>query len=389
MPAIAVNARQQLRIVMLTLAIFGATGWYFFAILFWQTPGQDLMVFHTAAHVMARGDIALLLDGARFTAELNRTHADWLRANIVFHPWVYPPPMLLIAMPLGLLSYGAAYLVFTGGTLAAMIATLILWARDAQSRALLIGGVIVCPATAYAIGAGQNSFLNATLILAGFFLLPTRPFVAGLLLGVLGLKPQLALMVPVALLAGRHWRAIFGVATSGVLLGLLSLPIGGLALWQAWLTLMLSGDAAFHTWIEAGRMYGQSVYADARVLGATHGIATAAQWAAAGISATAVWHAFSRAYPNTLRLSVFLVATILAAPHVAPYDAVFVGIAAMLTLLNGLTRPFAKHEAMAAMLLWLTTLINPAFLLPPGVITPLVFAFYLFTVLRPTAGAQT
>jgi hypothetical protein len=34
------------------------------------------------------------------------------------------------------------------------------------------------------------------------------------LLGLLIYKPQLGLLIPVALLAGRHWRAFEGVAVS-------------------------------------------------------------------------------------------------------------------------------------------------------------------------------
>jgi len=39
-------------------------------------------------------------------------------------------------------------------------------------------------------------------------------FRAGGLLGLLIYKPQLGLLIPVALLAGRHWRASEGVAVS-------------------------------------------------------------------------------------------------------------------------------------------------------------------------------
>lgn len=368
---------RRLRAVALGFGLLGPIGWYAFSLLFWNTPGQDFMVFHTAAAVAGRGDFALLLDAHRFTDELNRTHAAWLPQKLEFHPWVYPPPMLLLAMPFGALSYGLAYALFSGGTLLFMCAALRLWARGADYLWLL-AGVLICPTTAYAIGSGQNAFLNAGLLCAGVWLLPRRPFLAGLVLGVLGLKPQLALMLPVAVIAGRYWPAVAGGALCAVLLCLLSLPIGGIALWQDWAKLMLSGDAAFHTWIDAGRIYGQSVYADLRVLGFGHGIATSGQWLAALVSAVAVWRAFSRPLAPHLRLAVLLVASILAAPHVSPYDAVCVGIAAMLVILPGRHGALPGRVLLAAVCAWLTTLINPAFLLPPGVITPLVLAAFTF-----------
>jgi hypothetical protein len=45
-------------------------------------------------------------------------------------------------------------------------------------------------------------------------LLERRPLLAGGLLGLLIYKLQLGLLIPVALLAGRHWRASEGVAAS-------------------------------------------------------------------------------------------------------------------------------------------------------------------------------
>jgi len=69
------------------------------------------------------------------------------------------------------------------------------------------------PATIWTIGYGQNAFLTAALLGAGTLLLDGRPAVAGVLLGMLCYKPHFALLVPVALLAGRRWLAIRGMRT--------------------------------------------------------------------------------------------------------------------------------------------------------------------------------
>lgn len=70
--------------------------------------------------------------------------------------------------------------------------------------------------------SGQNGFLSTAALLGGMSLLARRPFVAGPVLGLLSLKPQLALLLPVALLAGREWRAIAGGIVSFVALTLLA-----------------------------------------------------------------------------------------------------------------------------------------------------------------------
>jgi hypothetical protein len=61
---------------------------------------------------------------------------------------------------------------------------------------------------------GQNSTWTAALFGGGLSLLERRPLLAGRLLGLLIYKPQLGLLIQVALLAGRHWRASKGVAVS-------------------------------------------------------------------------------------------------------------------------------------------------------------------------------
>ncbi|MEJ0045672.1 MAG: hypothetical protein WDN04_05790 [Rhodospirillales bacterium] len=62
-----------------SFGVTGAIGWYLFTLLFWNTPGQDWMVFDTAAHAYFRHDYSLLLNGHRFTETLNATHTPWLR----------------------------------------------------------------------------------------------------------------------------------------------------------------------------------------------------------------------------------------------------------------------------------------------------------------------
>ncbi len=79
---------------------------------------------------------------------------------------------------------------------------------------------------------GQNSFLMAALLIGGLVLMRTRPFIAGLVLGCLILKPQMALLLPVAVLAARQWRTMFGAALSSVGLLLLGVAIFGLAATQ-------------------------------------------------------------------------------------------------------------------------------------------------------------
>jgi arabinofuranan 3-O-arabinosyltransferase len=64
----------------------------------------------------------------------------------------------------------------------------------------------------------------------------SRPWLAGLLLGLLTLKPQLGLFFPIMLLAARDWRVIGGAALSTAALVGMTILIWGIAPWAAYLT---------------------------------------------------------------------------------------------------------------------------------------------------------
>ena len=65
------------------------------------------------------------LDGDRFTAYLNEAFASRLPQTLSFHPWLYPPPFLLLLVPFGFLSFEAACALFLLTTF--LLLVLVLW----------------------------------------------------------------------------------------------------------------------------------------------------------------------------------------------------------------------------------------------------------------------
>jgi hypothetical protein len=255
-------------------------------------------------------------------------------------------------------SFAAAYVAFMGLSVLVLGWSLWRWWEGNPARRLWLFLVALCPATAFCVGSGQLTFLIAAIFLWALMLLPARAFAAGCLLGLLFVKPQFGLMVPVALLAGRYWRALAGSAAGAGLLVLLSL-VFGVQPWRDWLQLMFAHDPAFAAWMETGRHFGQSVDTCVRLLGASGHVATLAQLLAIGVAATAVWFAFARPLDVQRRGVVLLCAAVLAAPHVGNYDAVLLGIAAVTTLARGLERRLPPATAALAAAAWLGSLINP------------------------------
>ena len=124
--------------------------------------------------------------------------------STVTFPYFYQPQMLLLVWPLAHLPYvpGYAFWMLPGMTICAIV----LW--FAERNVLAVIAVLVGPSTLLIWINGQSSMVQAGLMFGGFLLLPRRPALAGVLFGLMIYKPQLAVLVPVALLASRQWRTI-------------------------------------------------------------------------------------------------------------------------------------------------------------------------------------
>jgi hypothetical protein len=72
----------------------------------------------------------------------------------------------------------------------------------AETVALLLGPAFAFQGTWIAILAGQNSFLTLGLAGMGLALLDRRPWLAGMCIGLIAIKPQFGIVFPVVLVAG-------------------------------------------------------------------------------------------------------------------------------------------------------------------------------------------
>jgi len=387
--------RQQLALVTLVCAAAGLYGWAVFLSTFshdgsigprYNAPGTDWMVFYAAARAFFDGNLPLIFDGHRFTAHQNQMFAAWLSGQLPFHPWLYPPHFLLLALPFGLIPFSASYALFMCITGAVLVATIWLYAPPDYRRWLQLGSLLLCPAASITVIAGQNAFLTAALLVGGFGLLPRRPILAGVLLGVATFKPTLWLMVPVALIAARQWRVLASAAAVAGVLALASLAVFGVEMWRQWLEMALSPPADFYSnWLESGRSWGLSVYTCAWVLGASHGVATLVQAAATLGAAAGVYVAFRGALAPDRQLAVLLAAAILAGPHVSSYDTLLLAIAASLLFCRALEEGAPLYEITLMLSVWLLPLFNPPRATPLGLMTPVLVALLIAIAM---AGAR-
>ena len=374
-------------VLMLRLfALFGAIGWGFYTLTLRHQAGVDWMVFYTASHAYLDGHLGVLFDGERFTALLNSRFAGWLAFPMSFLPWVNPPNFLLMILPFGLLPFALSYALFEGVTLLLLIAALAFCIRDRARLPLLIFALVACPATPFTIFLGQSSFLSGALLIAGFTLTERRPTLAGILFGILAYKPQFCLLIPVALIAGRHWRVLLAAAATAALAVLVSAAIFGLGPWRDWLDFALGASELYRHWSATARLTGQSVYSCLVILGASPALANLAQGAALLGAGAATYWCYRKSLPDHLRLAVLLAASLLAAPHVSTSDGLLAGLAAILYLDARLDRALRLDDVVLASLLWVSPLMSPPHLFVVGTAIPLLLCVFIVSAMRRDGG---
>jgi hypothetical protein len=367
-------------------------GWAVFATTFthpgaiglnYIAPGTDWMVLYAAIRLALTGGFALTLDGAAFTAHLNTTFAAWLPEPLFYRPWVYPPSFLVLLYPFAGLGFLGSYLAFQLTTAALMTAALLHRATNRRAATWIALAALACPAASINVVDGQCGFLVAALLVLGIRLLGPHSLLAGAVLGLLSVKPQFGLLIPFALLARRDTAAILGATASTLALIALSIAAFGLTPWTDWFSQTLhSFSAPDSAWLTFGRLWGNSVYACAALLGLPPWLASTLQATALLAAAAATYTAFRPAPPTDRPLALLLAATILAAPHSSTYDAVLLTVAAGLWLA---IRPIPNLGPwIMALCLLVSPLIGPPMLSPIGRAVPILVAGFIAILLRQT-----
>lgn len=136
--------------------------------------------------------------------------------------YVSPPPLAWAATPFTALPFPAAYFLWSALMLAALGLT---WSLAApghgRARLIHLAAALGWLPVVYCLQLGQPGLLVALGVAASFAALRAgRPVWAGAALAVLAFKPQLAFLVPIALLVAGRYRAFL---SSAVALGVLAI----------------------------------------------------------------------------------------------------------------------------------------------------------------------
>lgn len=284
---------------ILLFAYAGMAAWKNYS----EPPGVDFVSFWAAGHLTIEGQPD---DSYKLAEHRNAELLTGRFEGLV--PFPYPPPYLLLMAPFGALPFWAAFPLWV-----ALLCTLFfLVFRRLVPRPYIFAH----PAALPNVLVGQNGMLTASIFFAGLSLLGRREWLAGAILGGLVIKPQLGLLIPVALVAGRYWRAFAGAALSALLLLVTALVTFGAETYRAFFA-MIPEQAAFLSgqipWPKVASLYGAL-----RTLAVPESVAMALHAGLALVAAVLTWLAWVRRYDT--RIPLLAAASLLISPYLFTYD---------------------------------------------------------------------
>ena len=258
----------------------------------------------------------------------------------------YPPIFLLVLAPLAALPFAAAVGAWLAATLAAYLAAI----RGILSGTTAIVAGLAAPAVLFNVITGQNGLLTAGLIGGALAMLNERPVFAGVLAGLLVYKPQFAVMLPLFLLVGGHWRSLAAAVIAVAVLFAATAIVFGAAVFADFVGALPNAKDAFLLHQHQGGVYPfpwnrlASVYGMLRALGAGAAPAWAAHVAAAVAAAAASLWLAARPVSYAVRAAAIAVAAFVMTPYSLGYDLAILSVPMAFLVADGLVRGFRHWE---------------------------------------------
>ena len=257
-----------------------------------------------------------------------------------YFAWHYPPPFLFVASCLAQFPYSTAFIGWVSLSLLPYLAMM----RAIVGRNFGFLLALALPVVFSNALVGQNGFLTAALIGGTLYLLPVRPALAGICLGLLSYKPQYGLLFPLVLIAASQWRAFCAAAATALTLAFASWLAFGTESWQAFFHWMPMFSQAFLTEGKAPWWKLQSIFSLVRYFGGTEQLAWGFQWvltASVAVVLTLMWR--SRV-PYTLKAAALAAGTLLTTPYLFMYDLMVLAVPVAFLVRIGLRSGFRAYE---------------------------------------------
>jgi hypothetical protein len=320
--------------------------------------GRDFINFWGGGRLALDGRVGLLTQPDAYNA--------WLSAQVPgnagqLHTFSYMPNILPLLAVFGLANYAVALALWTVANLVAFAGAAVLVGRD-RNRPMTVMLALLSPAVAINAFQGQMAAFLGALLFSALMLLDRRPALAGILLGLLTIKPQLGVVAGLIVLIDRRWvTAVVAALTAGALV-VLSIVLFGIQPWLDFQAQTVAAQTSFIAELTAGfRYFMITPYAGFRALGASNVPALILHALCAVVLLAAALSTWRRSADRLVAMLLASIASLLVTPYANVYDLCLVALPlAALVAQRGLPPTWA---GMVLGALWLV----PAFSIPVAV----------------------
>jgi len=264
-----------------------------------------------------------------------------LRQNFIgYFAWHYPPPFLFVASFLAQFPYSVAFIGWVSASFVPYLA--VMRAIVGRTFGWLLAAAF--PMVFNNALVGQNGFLTASLIGGTLYLMPARPILAGVCLGLLTYKPQYGLLFPLVLIAASQWTVFFTAGVVAAVMAFTSWLAFGTESWQAFFHWMPMFSQAFLTEGKAPWWKLQSIFSLVRYLGGTEQLAWIFQWVLTASVAVALAVMWRSRINYSLKAAALATGTLLTTPYLFIYDMMVLAIPVAFLVRIGLKSGFRPYE---------------------------------------------
>ena len=352
--------------------------------------GGDYPAFYGAGTLVRTGQAAHLYEPGRQARAERSLFGDERGGGYL--DFAYPPAFAALYAPLSALDYRTSYVMDTALMVAALVAALWLirpMVRVVDEHFVVVVAASITFAPAFrAVTAGQNTALSLLVVAACWRALSDdRDLAAGVCLGLLLVKPQLALVFIALQVISRRWKVLAGVGLGAAALWLASAALAGptwLGAWWSHAQHFASVDARVNasnavSWVGSAQA----------VLGRSS-LSTALGWGLGALTAALVawiWHSHPQRVPVGPAVGVAAAGALLISPHTMFYDAGLLVLTAVI-LVDRLGRPGRWALATAWVLALGQTWAGTLGVTPVALVVIAMFVIAAVEARRPTIAPR-
>lgn len=296
--------------------------------------------------------------------------------------WSYPPSVMLVAAPFGRLGYFPALLCWTVLGLGIFV---VVMRRFTEDHRLLIP-MLFSPAAIFCLMSGQSSFLTTAMLFVVLSCLDRRPYLVGILIGLLTLKPQLGLLFPIMLAASGRWRVFLVAGVTAAFIVAVTAALFGPQVWSDFISegIPIQNNLILADPERVATPFYPTIFMNIRGLDTSYATAMTVQlcFTVLAIAAVVYGYRYRKDADPQLLVALFLSCSVFGIPYLLAYDTMAMTCMVVILLAGD---KFDTRGQIAAKLVYWLPLIQMGlgqFHIPGPAIIPAIFALAILMHLR-------